>query len=375
MFQPFLVEQFLSNNEQNIRWNYSESGVHPMSVGELLDLAGVELASLRDVSLNYPEVNGDIGLREKIAGLYDNADADNVLVTVGASEANQIIAAAFLEAGDEVVALTPTYQQLTGNAGNLGIEIKTVPLVEDDGWALDTEALDNAVGPNTKLISLVNPHNPTGHIFTDDELNAIISAADRVGAWIVADEVYAGTERQVNQPTRSLWDRYERVLALNSMSKAYGLPGLRLGWVVAPHERIAELWRRHEYATISTTMLGNVLADIALDPANRPNILARSRRLIRTGFDVLQSGLDHHDGVFDVVPPMASAMSFVRYDLPISSLELAQRLIDEHSTLVVPGECFGMDSHFRFSSALPEPYLREGLARLNQLAGDILGQG
>lgn len=372
MFHPFQVEQFLSENEQGVTYNFSESGVHPMTLGGLLEMAGTDIHTLSDLLLDYPEVRGTERLRQRIAALYPGAKAENVLVTVGASEANHLIAGTLLEPGDEVVALGPTYQQLPGNALNAGVAVKTVPLVEENGWALDTDALARAAGPKTRLIAIVNPNNPTGHILTEHETTAIVAAADRTGAWIVADEVYAGTERGGAPATPSFWGRHDRVIAVNGMSKAYGLPGLRLGWLVAPKGQVPALWRRHEYATISATMLGNTLAEIALDPAVRPTLTARARRLIDTGFDRLSQGLSRYQGVFSVVPPQASAMSFVRYNLPIGSRDLALRLRREKDMLVVPGDCFGLEHHFRFSSALPEAHLAEGLDRLNALVQEIL---
>jgi len=373
-FHPFAVEQFLSENEQGVDYNFSESGVEPVRLGELLELAGLQPDALNDVSFHYPQVNGELPLRQRIADLYDGADADHVLVTVGASEANGLIAATVLEAGDEVVAMAPTYLQFAGNAQNRGVEVKPVPLIEDAGWALDVDRLTAAIGPATKVVSVVNPHNPTGSILSEEAMSAIIEAADSVGAWILADEVYAGAERSRNQPTPSFWGRYERTIAVNSMSKAYGLPGLRCGWVVAPPTMIDALWRRHEYATISATMLSNKLAAIALEPTVRAQLIARTRRLIRDGFDLLGDRLAHHPGVFSVVPPEASAMSFVRYDLPVASRDLALRLRSEQSVLVIPGDCFGMEHHFRVSSALPPDYLGAGLDRLNDLVGTMLGE-
>lgn len=371
VFQPFAVEQFLSENEQKPELNFSESGVHPMTLGELMDVARIDMQALAATALDYPEVNGTRGLREVIAGLYEKAHADEVLVTVGASEANQLVSGTLLMPGDEAIAFRPTYQQLPGQALNRGITVKTVNLIEDRGWQLDRAALDEAVTSNTRLIHIVNPNNPTGHILTPEERDAIIAAAARVGAWIVADEVYAGTERDREAPTESFWGEYNKVIAINSMSKAYGLPGLRLGWLVAPRTIVPDLWRRHEYTTISATMLANRLAEAALAPAARVKIVARARRLIRRGFTSLSAGLGEHPGVFSVVPPQASAMSFVRFDLPLGSGELAGRLLEEQRMLVIPGHCFGLDDHIRFSSALPENYLARGLERLNALVAQL----
>ena len=374
MFIPFQVERFLSEYEQSAEYHLGESGVHPMTLSELLEISGAEPTSLGEVLLNYPEVNGTLALRENIAGLYEGVGPENVLVTVGASEANHVVASALLEPGDEVIAFRPTYQQAPGNAANLGVHVETVGMVEENQWAIDTVELDSKVSDKTKFIHVVNPNNPTGHILNDGERAAIIRCAESVGAWIVADEVYAGTERQQNHVTPSFLGDYDRVIAINSMSKAYGLPGLRLGWVVAPEQQIVEFWRRHEYVTISATMLGMMLAEMALSADVRPKIIERSQRLIRVGFDKLNDHLGVHPGVFSVVPPQASAMSFVKYDLPVESMTFATRLLREKKTMVIPGSCFGMENHFRISSALPEDYLNESLRRINELVAEILAE-
>ena len=373
MFHPFEVERFLSEHEQGATYNFAESGVHPLTFSELLALAGSSFEELADIRFDYPQVNGTGRLRERIAALYPDTHPDEVLVTVGASEANHLIAATMLAPGDAMVTLAPTYRQLSGNGLNMGVEVRKAPLAEAEGWALDTWRLADSVAHGAKLIAIVNPNNPTGHVLTAAEMDAVVAAADRSGAWIVADEVYAGAERGNRPPTPTFRGRHERVIAVNSMSKAYGLAGLRVGWIVAPREVIAELWRRHEYATISAGVLDMALAEIALDPEVRPRLTGRARRLIDRGFGRLQAALDRLPGVFGVVPPEASAMSFVRFDLPVGSRDFALRLRAEQGVLVVPGDCFGMDDHIRVSTALPEARLDEGLRRLTTLAAEIAG--
>ncbi len=375
MFHPFALEQFMSENEPGVTYHFAESGVHPLSFAELMEAAGRSADELGDLRLDYPQVNGTTRLREHIAALYPDTHPDEVLVTVGASEANALVAATMLAAGDRVATLSPTYGQLAGQAQALGATLREVPLVEAEGWSLDTDRLADAAAPGTKMIALVNPNNPTGHILTEAEMDAVTAAARRSGAWIVADEVYAGAERGNRPATPSFRGRHDRVIAVNSMSKAYGLPGLRIGWVVAPREIIAELWRRHEYATISAGMLDMALAELALSPDVRPLLTGRARRLIDRGFDRLTASMETVPGVFSVVPPQASAMSFVRFDLPTGSRDFALRLRREEDVLVVPGDCFGMDDHIRVSSALPERLLDAGLARLTGLARRIRDGG
>jgi aspartate/methionine/tyrosine aminotransferase len=158
------------------------------------------------------------------------------------------------------------------------------------------------------------------------------------------------------------------------MSKAYGLPGLRLGWLVAPMPVIEDCWRRHEYATIAATMFSMKLADVALGERAREKLRARARTLIRRGFETFTAALGEYPGVFSVAPPQASAMSFVKFDLPVKSDEFARRLLKEEDVLVIPGSRFGVEDHFRFSSALLEDHLTAGLSRFNSLVGRILAE-
>ncbi len=371
-FYPFELEKFLSLYEQTVEYNFTESGVHPVTLSELLTFAGADADLLLDTSLNYPHVNGEPDLRERIASLYPGATAANVLVTVGASEANLLAATTLLQPGDEIVTTRPTYLQFGGIARNMGVTVRMVDLVEEDGWALDLEALAKAVTERTRVIAVVNPNNPTGQILTEEEMDAVVEAARRADAWLLADEVYAGAERESEAVTPTFYGRYEKVLAVNSLSKAYGLPGLRIGWIVAPADTIEDLWRRHEYAVVSTTMLSNKLATLALSPAVRPQLLARTRGLIRQGYDLLAESLGEHEGVFSVVPPQASALSFVRYDLPMGSTQFADELRRSQSVLVVPGDAFGLDKHLRIQYALPPAYLCAGFERLNRFVGEQL---
>ena len=291
-FRAFDLERLLSDWEQTVEFNFAESGVHPVPLKELLEFADADLNEFLDIPLNYPEVNGDLKLRQRIQALYSDATPDNVIVTVGASEANYILANTLLVEGDEVAVMRPTYMQFSGAAANLGAKVRTFSLNENKAWALDIEELQEAVTPNTKAIAVVNPNNPTGKILSEKEMDVLIAAAEKVNAWLIADEVYSGAEREKIQPTSSFYGKYNKVITVNGLSKAYGLPGLRIGWIVAPVNLIRELWKRHEYTTVSSSMLGNRLGEMALRPHVRRQLLDRTRKLVGQGFDVLQQILD-----------------------------------------------------------------------------------
>jgi aspartate/methionine/tyrosine aminotransferase len=372
-FQPFALERWMSQFEQEVEYNLSESGVHPLPLRELLAGDPRLVDELLATGLGYPHVNGIPELRQNIANLYHGAAPDNVLVTVGAAEANYITTRTMLAAGDEIVVMLPNYMQIWGVAQNHGLKVKTFHLLEEKGWSPDVAELEAAVTPYTRLIAVCNPNNPTGRILTEAEMDAILACAERVGAWILADEVYRGADRVSDRENPSFYGRYDRVLAVGSMSKAYGLPGLRLGWVVAPPDTIQDIWMRHEYTTISASMLSNKLAAIALSPEVRPRLLERTREYIRRGYPILERWMARHADTFSLTPPDAAAIAFVRYHLDINSSELAQRLRREKSVLIVPGDHFGLDHFLRIAFGLPEDYLLPALDRIHELLLELGG--
>ena len=370
-FQPFLAERIMSKYEQDVDYNLSESGVHPLLLRELLAENPDYINHLLDTGLNYPHVNGIPELRDNIAALYHGATRDNVLVTVGAIEANYISVRTLLNPGDEIAVMLPNYLQIWGVANNHDLKVNTFHLRADQDWTLDIDELNDTITPNTKLIAVCNPNNPTGHIFTEDEMNAIIATAERVGAWIIADEVYGGGERLTDTQTPSFYGRYDKVIAVGSMSKAYGLPGLRIGWVLGPVDTLEDIWARHEYTTICATMLSNKLATIALSPQVRPRIIQRTRDYIRQGYTVLENWLDNHTDTLSLTPPGAAAIAFLRYNFDMNSTAFADRLREEKSVFIVPGDHFGVDGFVRISYGLPEEYLTPALDRIHDFIGEL----
>jgi aspartate/methionine/tyrosine aminotransferase len=370
-FEPFLMERWMSKFEQDVEYNLSESGVHPVRLSELLGAEPHGIDELLQIEFGYPHVNGIPELRGNIAALYPGARPENVLVTVGAAEANYITTRTLLEPGDEIVIMVPNYMQIWGVAKNHALQVKAFHLREEQGWAPDVGELEAATTPGTRLIAVCNPNNPTGRILSEAEMDAIIACAGRADAWILADEVYRGADRLSDEENPSFYGRYDKVVAVGSMSKAYGLPGLRIGWLVAPPETIEEVWRRHEYTTISATMLANHLAALALSPEVRPRLLQRTRDYIRRGFPVLEEWMDRHKDIFSLRPPDAAAIAFVRYQLDLNSTELADRLRREKSVLIVPGDHFGMDHFLRMSFGLSKEYLVPALDRVHDLIMEL----
>src|SRR5437867_3041718 len=266
--EQFAMERMQSTYENQVEFNLSESGVHPLRLGELVDDAASREALLNE-GLRYTQSNGTWPLRASIAAIYPGATTDHVQVTNGGSEANYITTWNLVEPGDDVVLMVPNYMQTWGLARAFGAAIREWPLVESPGgWRVDVAALDRLVSPRTKLIIICNPNNPTGARFDAADLDAIASIAGRSGAWVLSDEIYRGAELD-GRETPSMWGRHDRVIVTSGLSKAYALPGLRVGWVVAPPALIARLWSYHDYTTISPGALSDALARRALEPARR----------------------------------------------------------------------------------------------------------
>ena len=368
-FQPFELEHYQSLYEHDVEINLADSSVKCLGTREWL--TEEEQARVLDTQLFYPMVNGTTELRTAIAGLYAQASPKNVLVTVGAAQANSMVAATLLEPGDEVVVVSPGYRQIWGLARNLGCTVRELHLRPERNWRPDLDELDSLVGPRTRLVSVVNPNNPTGIAFTDDEMSRIVAACERVGAWLHADEVYHGTER-AGPETPSFWGRYARAVCTNSLSKAYGLAGLRIGWVIADSATIEELWRRHEYAVIAAAAPSMTMATIALQPAKRASLLARQREISRAGWTVLDEWLQQHSDRFSVRPSVATCIGFVHYDLPVSSFEFAEHVRRTENVLVAPGEFMGADGHLRITLGYEPAKIRRALDRIGR-AADRMG--
>ncbi len=360
-FVPFELERWQSTWENRVRYNLSESGVHPLSIQELLGLAGASALPLLEVRLGYSQSNGTELLRGRVAALYQGVSPEQVLVTTGSAEANFIVCWRLIEPGDKVAVMVPNYLQTWGLAQNFGAEVRGFPLHPEARWEPFAEEVRSAVVPGTKLVVVTNPHNPTGHVLSDEMRKLIVDRAVEVGAWLLADEVYQGAERD-GATTPSCWGGYERTIVVNGLSKAYGLPGLRIGWIVAPAAFCGEAWARHDYTTIGPAGASDHLAAVALEPRVREKLLERTRRILKSNYPVLEEWLKRFGDTFTWTPPEAGAICLVRYRQGVSALELVEKVRAEHSVLLVPGDHFGMPHHIRFGFGEELHHLQEALA-------------
>ena len=373
--EPFRMERMQSTYENYVEYNLSESGVEPMRVDELLEGAGADPAAFLATGLGYPQSNGSEELRDRIASFYDGATRASVLVTNGGSEANYASFWWLLERGDRVALMVPNYLQTRGLSRAFAGRVDEFRLVPRRGgerwrWALDLEGFRRAVTRKTRIILVTNPNNPTGAILTAEEMDEVVRAARRVGAWIVADEIYRGAEIS-GTTTPSFWGRYERVLITSGLSKAFGLPGLRIGWVVGPPKAVETIWSYRDYTSISIGTLSDRLARIAMEPARRETIFQRTRSIIRRNLPVLEKWIRGHGDLFRYLAPEAGAIAFLRYDLPVASIPLIEKLRVERSVLIVPGDQLGLPRHVRIGVGSDPDYMLRGLHRIDLALEEI----
>lgn len=369
---PFEQENWQREYENTVDYNLSESSVHALTARELLQ-DGMTLDQLLDIPLSYSQGDGTRELRAAIATTYGRLSTDNVLVTAGSSEANFVAAWHVFKARDELVLMTPNYAQVEGLARNWHVKIKQLRLREELGWQFDPEDLKTLVTKKTKAVQVCNPDNPTGSIMAEEQRKALLDAVKDAGAWLLSDEIYLGAER-VGPITDSLWGDHEKTLITNGLSKAYGLAGLRIGWLVGTPETIRQIKSYRDYTTLAPPTLSDLLAQVALQPKKRAEILTRTRNIIKENYPKMRDWLEAHGSLFSHVPPTAGAICYVKYNMKINSMDLAQRLRKEKSVLVVPGDHFSMDGYMRIGTGMQTDRLLGGLDRIDELLTDLAGK-
>ena len=358
----FRMERTQCLFENEVAFNLSESGVLPLRVEELVD----DPEQFLSYSLKYPESDGSNELRDHIAKWY-GARRDEILVTNGGSEANFTALWGLLDPDDHAAIMLPNYLQSWGLSRAYSAKTTTFQLAEhkaNNRWALDIESLRRAVTKKTKLIVVTNPNNPTGAVLNEEEMSELIRVARKANAWLLVDEIYRGAEVR-DSITPTFWGRYDKLLITSGLSKAFGLPGLRIGWIVAPAKTIAQLCRYRDYTTLTPTFLSDRLARVVMEPARREQVLERTRTIIRRNLPRLESWIRSHRDILTYIPPVAGAITFFRYKLPISSAALFDRLRKERSVLITPGDHFGAGRYIRVGFGYDVDYTLRGLAQVD----------
>ena len=362
-FEEFELERNQSLFEHEVDYNLSESGLHPLPLKSIL--TEDEQQELLETELIYGYTTGTPMLREKIADLYTGADFDNVLATSGSAEANFVAVMTLLEPGDELIYMVPNYLQIRGIARSFGITVKELPLREELGWQWDMKELESMISSKTKMIGVCHPNNPTGSIVSKKNMGKIIDIASGNDCWILSDEVYRGAELNgIESP--SFYGNYEKTIVNAGLSKAYRLPGLRIGWTVGPKDYIKKAWAFHDYTSISIAYHSDWVASRILDTKRRKQILDGTKQHLNQNMNTLVEWIDTCDGKLSLSPPQAGAIAFVRIKMDIPSQDLTYHIRDNFSVLLTAGKWFGLEGFLRFGYGPPNEYLLEALDRIGQ---------
>ena len=364
--KPFGVEMWMNEFETKCELNLAETCVDSITLGELLDMAGKRasvLDELLPMRLGYGDIEGSPRLRDAIAALYRKQARENVLVCHGTIGANALVHQALVSRGDHVIAVVPTYQQHYSIPESIGAEVELLHLKAEQSYLPDLAALKAMLRPTTKLIAVNNPNNPTGALMDRAMLEQVAALARSVGAWILCDEVYRGTDQAGDGYSASMADLYEKGISTAGMSKAYSLAGLRLGWIAAPKPVLEAAMIHRDYNTISVGRIDDTLAALALE--NRDKILARAHRITRDNLAILSKWMGQEQRM-RWVKPKSGTTALLKYDLPMSSRDFCIALLEEEGVMLCPGSAFDLEGTLRMGYACDTGVLEQGLARMSK---------
>lgn len=364
--EPFALERWLTRHELHVRYDIAESGILPLTVNDLLGFEPPErraatLERLLSLPLGYNEAVGTHTLRALLAATYAQCDPANILVTTGAIEANFLLFNILLDAGDHVIAPYPAYQQLYSVPRAIGCDVALWRIRPENGFRYDVDELEQLLTPRTRLIVLNTPHNPTGAMIPPADLRRIYALAESVGAYVLCDEAYRWLAVPGGEEfAPPAFDLGQRGISVGTISKPFGLPGLRIGWMAAPQEIVARCWAMRDYVSLSPGKLNDALALLALE--HREQIVARNRAIIAANLASAQEWIDANADLLAWQPPRGGLLALLHYNLDLPSLVLADKLATEYSVMLAPGSAFGYEHYLRIGIGQRPEVFQAGLA-------------
>ena len=377
--ETFQLERWMTTYELDVEFDITESGIFPMSVRELIALAPERdrerlQDEILDTRLLYSEARGTIELRTELAATYERASPDNVFVTTGAIEANFLLFNVLLNPGDHVVAVHPAYQQLYSVPRGIGCDVDLWRLTPENHFQFDLDDLERLVRPETTLIVINTPHNPTGAVLSQDELQRIYDLAEANDAWVLSDEAYRWLDipgaPELAPPGRELGDR---IISTGTFSKPFGLPGLRTGWLVAPEDIVQQCWELRDFISLSPGKLNDRLALHAL--RHRDRVLDRNRAIIERNLETAEAWFERNGDVVTWRRPGGGLLALMSYGLDIPSQQLANRLAEEYSVMLAPGTAFDYEHHLRLGLGQRPDTFAAGLERAAACFADLKAAG
>lgn len=347
--RTFKLEEYLTKYEFTAPYLLCCSDAETWSMQEILQLANPTSKEMWDsLSLSYTETYGHPKLREQIAqSLYPGLKAENILCFAGAEEGVYAALNVICEPGDHVIAMTPCYQSLVEVPKSRGSDVTEIVLKEENGWHIDLQEIRGAIKTNTKCIVINFPHNPTGAVMTQAELERLVELCRKHDVWLFSDEVY----RLLGQPSEG-WSSpascvYEKALSLSVVSKAFGMAGLRVGWISCQDKELLDKIKEFkDYLSICNSAPAEILSLIALE--NMDHILTRNNNIVSNNITLLDKFFVKHADRFSWVKPEGGCVGFVNYHSSENVDELCARTIKEKGVLLMPASIYDHDSnHFR----------------------------
>lgn len=373
--EDFALERWLTRHELHVKYDIAESGILPLKLNDLLNFESPAdraptLERLLNLPLGYNEAVGTRDLRASIAATYQNVDPDQILVTTGAIEANFLLFNILLDAGDHVVAPYPAYQQLYSVPKAIGCDVSFWKVTPENNFRYDLDALKKLVTPKTRLIIANTPHNPTGAMLTEAELREIYALADSVGAMVLCDEAY----RWITVPGGETFAPPvcalgPRGISVGTISKPFGLPGLRLGWMVAPKNVIAKCWAMRDYVSLSPGKLNDQIAMLAFK--HREKIIARNTAIIGANLNAANTWVAAHKDILSWRPPRGGLLALLKYELDMPSLALADKLATDYSVMLAPGSAFGYENYLRIGIGQNPEVFKAGLDAASKCFAEV----
>lgn len=377
--ETFQLERWMTTYELAVRYDIAESGISPMSTNDLLNVlpeserAGA-LERLLDLRLGYSEARGTEALRAALAATYADTSADNILITTGAIEANYLLFNTLLDAGDEVVIVDPAYQQLQSVPAAIGCQISLWKPRASSGFHYDLEDLTPLVTERTRLIVINTPHNPTGAALSTEQVHVVYDLAAGIGATVLGDEAYRWLEIPGGAPpTPPIRNLGERGISVGTVSKPFGLPGLRIGWIAGPEDVVQRCWAMRDFITLSPGGLNDALALLAI--THREPIIARTRKIVEQNLDYAEGWFARNADLVSWSPPQGGLLSLIRYHLDLPSYRLANTLAEDYSVMLAPGAAFGYEGHLRIGLGAKPDVFQRGLEETERCLRQLLADG
>ena len=352
---PFKLERYFAIYEFSAKYLLSPSDCESLTMKELIDNADESsLKMWHNLKLGYTESMGHPVLRDEIAGLYGTIEADNVITAVP-EEAIFITMHALLEEGDHVVIIDPVYQSLKEIPASIGCSITHWRMEEKEGhWHLDLDLLEESITPETKMIIINFPHNPTGYLPSQEEFRRIIEIARRHDIYLFSDEMYWLLEHGAEMRLPPAADCYEKAISLFGLSKTFSLPGLRMGWIATQEDGLLrKLSTLKDYTTICGSASAEILAIMAL--RQKEAILEANKKRIHANLEAARDFFTRHDSLFTWLEPGGGSTAFIKLNPEIDVVEFCGKIVEEKSIMIVPGEIFDYEGN----------YFRVGLGRDN----------